>query len=238
MRAVVLLYIVPRSVRPITEGSSLHALPRLFAYPTNTTHVPEAIVYPTLFSPAHTSTHPSTHPHPHPYFPGHSYNHTESHSYNQPHTFTRTTAAGTIPATRSPAPFVVPTLLPEPRISRNRIRQAPILIFFEILSGLAGLVLCLGLLRCCNSYRRTPPRDRISDIIQRHQLQVEMEELRRRTPVIAFFFQEPAPPYLPRPPSYPADGLPYLAGPSPPSSDYTPNLLVHPTNHAPGYDAG
>lgn len=217
----------------VPEPKVLNSLfPSFLAYPTNVTH--EAILYPTLFSVSHTSTHP-----PPPY-------HTPSYSHNNTHTLnTRTIAAGTVPTTRSVAPFAVPTLLPEPRThhDRNRTGQTPILIFFEVLSGLAGLVLCLGLLRCCNSYRRTPPRDRISDIVQRHQLQVEIEELRRRPPrpVMAFLLQEPAPPYLPRPPSYmeaPAHGLPSLAAPPPPSLDYTPNLFIHPTNHTPEHDAG
>ena len=236
MRAVVLLYIVPKYVQSQNRKCLEYTFsPRLFAYPTDTTHFPEALVDPTLFPATHTSTHTSTHPHPHPYSTlGHSYNHTHSNN----HTTTRTVASDTNHSTRATVPFAVPTGRPEPRIHRHRIRQTPIFIFFEVLSGLTGLVLCLGLLRCCNSYRRTPPRDRISDIVQRHQLQVEMEELRRRTPLVAFFFQEPAPPYLPRPPSYPADGPPRLAGPFPSSPDGAPNPSIHPTTRAPAYDAG
>lgn len=82
--------------------------------------------------------------------------------------------------------------------------QKPISIVFEVLGGLFASALILGFIRCYHNYRKTPGRDRIADILQRHHLQRELEEL-ERNPVLLRRHQslrEPAPPYFPRPPSY------------------------------------
>ncbi|KAF4575124.1 hypothetical protein EYR36_006480 [Pleurotus pulmonarius] len=86
-------------------------------------------------------------------------------------------------------------------------KQKPVAIFFEVLGGIAILALLLSLLRCLYSYKRTPRPDRVVDIVERHRLQREMEELRHnqaqrvnRRP--ASLMEPPPPPYFPRPPSY------------------------------------
>ncbi|KAF8974169.1 hypothetical protein BDZ97DRAFT_1911383 [Flammula alnicola] len=83
--------------------------------------------------------------------------------------------------------------------------QKPISIVFEVLGGLFAVALLLGFLRCFHNYRKTPHRDRIADILQRHQLHRELEELERNPAALRRpSLREPAPPYFPRPPSYDA----------------------------------
>jgi hypothetical protein len=104
--------------------------------------------------------------------------------------------------------------------------QKPISIVFEVLGGLAASALLFGFIRCFRSYRKIPARDRIAEIVQRHQLQRELEELERnpgrlrRHPSLP----EPAPPYFPRPPSYD-----HLLPSMPPVS-------IAPRHHHPGVD--
>ena len=76
-------------------------------------------------------------------------------------------------------------------------------ILFETLGGLLGLCFVLGFGRCAYKYHRTPPRDRISALLDRHQLERELAELEaqeamddRRSSIVA-----PPPPYE-RAPSY------------------------------------
>jgi hypothetical protein len=74
---------------------------------------------------------------------------------------------------------------------------------FEVLGGVVAGLLLLSFLRCCNNYRKTPRRDRIADIVHRHNLQRELEELERNPRTLRRpSLPEPAPPYFPRPPSY------------------------------------
>lgn len=82
--------------------------------------------------------------------------------------------------------------------------QKPISIVFEVLGGLAASALLIGFLRCFYNYKKTPGRDRIADILQRHHLQRELEELERNPGLLRRHpsLREPAPPYFPRPPSY------------------------------------
>ena len=64
-----------------------------------------------------------------------------------------------------------------------------------------GLVIVLALARCLYAYKRAPPRDRISALVQRHNLEREMEELERdRMATLAralesFRWRPPPPPY-------------------------------------------
>ncbi|GLB34030.1 hypothetical protein LshimejAT787_0109140 [Lyophyllum shimeji] len=113
------------------------------------------------------------------------------------------------------APFGTETRVPRPTRTRgpdfgnhSPSHQSPIVIFFEALCGLVGVFIFLVLLRFCYSYRKTPEQDRVSAFIDRHRLQREMEELQRRPPIRRFSIQEPAPPYMPRPPSYAEVALP------------------------------
>lgn len=175
----------------------LYFISALFAAPTSTsthnhTHVPLPTLstyHPILvsFTQTHTThslteslphftTHVQTFPHP-PYV--------QTHTRDPP----------------TPAP--TRTRAPDIRPQSQSIRQTPIIIFFEVLCGIFLLIVCMGMFRFCRSYRKTPTRDRVSAIISRHRLQMELDELRRRPPMRRFnSIQEPAPPYMPRPPSY------------------------------------
>ena len=103
--------------------------------------------------------------------------------------------------------FTPSSPVPTPRQSSpatgRRRRTNPIAIFLAVFGGLVGFGLFLGLTRCIYNYSKTPPRDRISGVLNRYHLQRELEEiernpfaLRRPSP------REPAPPYIPKPPSY------------------------------------
>ncbi|KAJ6490287.1 hypothetical protein C8R47DRAFT_1124053 [Mycena vitilis] len=84
-------------------------------------------------------------------------------------------------------------------------RQSMTSLVFEILGALAGIVFFLSVLRCLYSYNRTPSHDRITAILDRHQLQREMEELERNGPPRRgrdSLVEPPPPPYVPPPPSY------------------------------------
>ena len=81
--------------------------------------------------------------------------------------------------------------------------QKPIFVVFEVLGGLLAAGLLLGFLRCCYQYNRAPQRDRIAEILNRHNLQRELEELERNPAILRRpSLREPAPPYFPAPPSY------------------------------------
>ena len=113
--------------------------------------------------------------------------------------------------TFTPGPVHTHTPVPNPTrapikssAAPSQSGQKPISIVFEVLGGLFASAFILGFIRCYHNYRKTPGRDRIADILQRHQLQRELEEL-ERNPVLLPRHQslrEPAPPYFPRPPSY------------------------------------
>ncbi|CAA7259636.1 unnamed protein product [Cyclocybe aegerita] len=89
------------------------------------------------------------------------------------------------------------------RPRRHRGGQRPIIIAFEVLGGIAGAAVLFFIGRCLYNYKKTPKRDRIAEILQRHHLEREMEELERNPRALRrTSIQEPAPPYFPRPPSY------------------------------------
>jgi len=80
--------------------------------------------------------------------------------------------------------------------------QSPVAIFFEVAGSIVGLAVLLMLGRCVYRYRRTPGRDRIAGILDRHRLERELAEIEeaapgRRTSVV----RNPPPPYQ-RAPEY------------------------------------
>ncbi|RDB20130.1 hypothetical protein Hypma_012760 [Hypsizygus marmoreus] len=156
-----------------------HFIPHILAPPTSTTptHSPTLTRHITSVSPTHPYTYrpPIIHP-----------------------TRTHIPFGGT--EHRPPGP--TRTRGPDGPHRRPAHGQTPIVIFFEVLCGVLAVALFFGALRFCRSYRKTPRRDRILNVINRHRLQLELEELQRRPPTRRFSLQEPAPPYLPRPPSY------------------------------------
>ncbi|KAL4249672.1 hypothetical protein ABKN59_007039 [Abortiporus biennis] len=107
-------------------------------------------------------------------------------------------------------PGMVPTSQPHPpqaATSGSHSKKQPVVaIVFEILAGIAGLAVILGLVRCFYVWKRTPSRDRIQTLLSRHRLEREMEELERedlqrrmqhvrRTSL----YRPPPPPYLQAP---------------------------------------
>ena len=78
------------------------------------------------------------------------------------------------PATSHPDPPSV-----APHTSRVASHQPVVAIVFEVIAGLVALFILLSLARCLYSWRKTPSRDRIAVLVNRHQLEREMAELER-----------------------------------------------------------
>ncbi|PPQ63430.1 hypothetical protein CVT24_004940 [Panaeolus cyanescens] len=97
-----------------------------------------------------------------------------------------------------------PSHVPHRDRDRNsRFAQKPIAIVFEVLAGLVGLAILITVLRCLYKYNRAPKRDRIAEVLSRHNLQRELEELERNPLALRReSLREPAPPYFPPPPAY------------------------------------
>jgi hypothetical protein len=135
---------------------------------------------------------------------------------------------------------VVPfqTEAPPPSQDSQQSGQKPIFVVFEVLGGLLALGLLLGLGRCCYQYRKAPKRDRIAEVLNRHNLQRELEELERNPQILRrLSLREPAPPYYPAPPSYEVTSSPIIAGTNytdmdthdiPSSSSPQPSILIPP----------
>ncbi|PPQ77348.1 hypothetical protein CVT25_010930 [Psilocybe cyanescens] len=150
-------------------------------------------------SQASTSTHPTHFPTSFKHSSAHSSLHL-SHSIQSPHI---------IPATNTrPIPFPGHSSHarpppPESSPAPPRSGHKPILIAVEVIGGLVIAGVLLSLIRCYYIYKKTPHRDRIADILQRHHLQRELDELERNPGILRRpSLREPAPPYFPRPPSY------------------------------------
>lgn len=113
--------------------------------------------------------------------------------------------------------------------------QKPIFVVFEVLGGLLASGLLLGLGRCCYQYRKAPKRDRIAEVLNRHNLQRELEELERNPQILRrLSLREPAPPYYPAPPSYEVTSSPGTNYTDmgthnlPSSSSSQPSILIPP----------
>ncbi|KXN87972.1 hypothetical protein AN958_07982 [Leucoagaricus sp. SymC.cos] len=107
------------------------------------------------------------------------------------------------PSPDIPSPTVSPDFQPHHEDRHRHPTQRPIAIVFEVLGGLIGLAALTSCLRCCYIYNKTPKRDRIEAILDRHQLERELAELGRspralrRSPT-----SDPLPLYFPPPPTY------------------------------------
>lgn len=129
-----------------------------------------------------------------------------SHSRTRHHItqLSQTQPTQTITRPTQPTPSIIPIHTQIPHTSPSRhFGQKPIFIVFEILAGLlaSGLLLCCG--RCCYQYKRAPKRDRIAEVLNRHNLQREMAGLELSPQILRrASLREPAPPYYPAPPSY------------------------------------
>lgn len=111
------------------------------------------------------------------------------------------------PPNRQTASTTTPTLTPsQPDAIGGRHHRghnrARALVFFEVLGGLVTLIFILGFIRCLYSYKKTPARDRIAALLNRHSLHTEMEELGRRARRRDSMQRPPPPPYAPPPPTY------------------------------------
>lgn len=161
-------------------------LPRLLAEPTSSTgaatrsvpHIP----------------HSSSSRRPHSSF---------STSFRTPIHTRPTSAVHSFRPTQPPIP--IHTEDPLHAVHPHRSSPASIAIIFEVLGGIIAFGVIVSLTRCFYIYKRTPKRDRIAEVLNRHHLQRELAELGRNPVIIRHpSLREPAPPYCPRPPSYDA----------------------------------
>ncbi|KAF9058065.1 hypothetical protein BJ165DRAFT_1521382 [Panaeolus papilionaceus] len=124
-----------------------------------------------------------------------------SQSFTPPHpTFTQHPGPRPRPTGTDP-----PTHVPHRDRDRNsQPAQKPIAIVFEVLAGLVALAIAATIIRCIYNYSRAPKRDRIAEVLSRHQLQRELEELERNPLTLRreVSVRDPAPPYFPPPPAY------------------------------------
>jgi len=152
-----------------------------------------------------------------------------------------------------PIPITTPTFLPRPSRTNQPFvpfhagdpppsqhsGQKPILVVFEVLGGLLalGFLLCLG--RCCYQYKKAPKRDRIAEVLHRHHLQRELEELERNPGILRRgSLRDPAPPYCPDPPSYEDTSSPITAGANYTDMDTRTSSVLQPSILIPPRQAG
>ena len=83
--------------------------------------------------------------------------------------------------------------------------QSTVALVFEIIAGVAGVLIVASLGRCVYVYRRAPARDRLGAAVDRYRLQREMEELERgrmersARALERYRWRPPPPPYQPAP---------------------------------------
>ena len=130
--------------------------------------------------------------------------------HSTPPSRTRTsTETGTRPPGRphGPHPDRPPPPPPPTDPPRRNGGQGPVQILFEVIGGLAGVLVIFGCGRCVYKYNRTPRQDRIAAVVDRHMLERELADLeearnreacaRRRSSLVG----PPPPPYQ-RAPDY------------------------------------
>jgi hypothetical protein len=102
-------------------------------------------------------------------------------------------------------------------------------IFFEVAGAIIGVVCTIGLFRCLYSWRKTPSRNRLQDVVHRHNIEREMEEQRQSTLLPQRRWKAPPPPYIP-PPIY--DEVPLSSPPHTPPLGLSHTLLSSsPSSH-------
>lgn len=150
-----------------------------------------AIALSTPSSPVeHTSVHLSSHHH------SRNPSHTPTHPWTPPIIYRPPPGSGN--------PTHIPEVQNQPGQHHHRLvrGQAAVAITFGVLGCLAIAIFTFGLLRCCYSYKKTPQRDRIAALLNRHRLQTEMEEIARQGGRLSPSQIPPPPPYVPKPPDY------------------------------------
>lgn len=102
----------------------------------------------------------------------------------------------------------------------HRSSPPSIAIIFGVLAGTIAFGVIVSLTRCFYMYKKTPKRDRIAEVLNRHHLQRELAQLEGNSIIIRRpSLREPAPPYFPRPPSYDA-ALTAPVSPPPQQAEY------------------
>ncbi|KAI0750993.1 hypothetical protein C8Q80DRAFT_1154928 [Daedaleopsis nitida] len=116
--------------------------------------------------------------------PSRSTSHTLAILSATPHTHhnPQTPGTGTLENTKTyiwPPHTQRPTAAPQGASNTTGHGQSTLAIVSEVLGGAVLLFILMSLGRCLYSYRRAPQRDRIGALLNRHQLQREMEEMER-----------------------------------------------------------
>jgi len=127
----------------------------------------------------------------------HSFSFNLHHSVNPSHTLPRP------PAGTNPPHQVISSSSPYEQDPNVQQRQKKLIIGLGIIAGFVSFGFLGCVIRCMHKYKAPPKRDRIAEVLQRHNLQCELEELERNPYALRrLSLREPAPPYSPRPPSY------------------------------------
>jgi hypothetical protein len=135
---------------------------------------------------------------------------THGHHTSTVHLTPRPAHHSTFTSKRTFAPQLTSTPVPKTsdasgsgRGSRRHLSHSSVIVICAVLGGIFGVGFLLCLIRFLHNYRKTPPRDRITGVVSRYQLQRELEELERNPfSLRRASLREPAPPYFPRPPPY------------------------------------
>jgi hypothetical protein len=162
--------------------SLLLMIPSIFAAPTSSSYLATPSHPPIESSPAHTSL---------------------SLSFSSSHHHSTHTASRPPPHFNTPAPASPSTYELDPEGLQVQQRQKKLAIALGVVAGFVSFGFLACIIRCLCRYKAPPKRDRIAEILQRHNLQCELEELERHPHVLRRpSLRDPAPPYSPRPPSY------------------------------------
>ncbi|TCD69236.1 hypothetical protein EIP91_008339 [Steccherinum ochraceum] len=132
-------------------------------------------------------------------------------SHSHPHTATAHSAHPHLVPGPNPTPFPPfhngPPGPQPPRppqagpASRSHRRITTVGLVFACLGGIAATLILFAMARCFYIWRRTPSRDRIAGLLQRHHLDREMEE-REREDLTRRMREQAAPRWKPPPPPY------------------------------------
>ena len=125
-------------------------------------------------------------------------NHSHTGSRTRTWTGTRTFTHHFLTPTPT-APFTGPNPTRPIQDQSGPHRQSVVAIVFECIAGLVALLFLIWLTRCLYKYKRTPRQDRIANLLARHHLEREMEQLEReqmmRRSRRTSLLRPPPPPY-------------------------------------------